>query len=216
MEHAQARAELLRHAGLCDDYYEHGFLGCLRPFTGMREANFHAVIEAILSVGSLLCSSESVDRMTVLALFELLTRARQYAIDDDGMLVRNRLITEAERSLLKRQIGIIERQYFTLLSGHQPHEALHCYCEYVAEHGWGENFGYFLPTLARAIESEEFGDRLQGYCDAIVRLGSNAHALEEPLRQARTRHWAWFEPLDRCHQETIGYIDSALCAIGAK
>ena len=52
MQYEDAKTELLRHAGIAEDYYEEGFLACLRPYSGLKAENFHAVVEAVLSVGN--------------------------------------------------------------------------------------------------------------------------------------------------------------------
>ena len=51
MQYEDAKTELLRHAGIAEDFYEDGFLICLRPYSGLKVKNFHSVVEAVLSAG---------------------------------------------------------------------------------------------------------------------------------------------------------------------
>lgn len=213
MQYADAKIELARHAGMADDYYEHGFVGCFRPYSGIRDENFHAVIESLLSVGEVLSETPTIDRSVVESVWRITTNSRRATTADNGMLVRNKLITPEDRLKLRRWIRIIEDMMLDLLAGNPPHETIHGYCEYVAELGWGDNAAYFVPLLGLAIEADEVGDRIQGYCAAVTRLGVDASPVSASLLQARKRKWDWYEPHERCTAEMHGYIDQALAAI---
>ena len=54
MQYEDAKTELLRHAGIAEDFYEDGFLICLRPYSGLKVKNFHSVVEAVPSVGTVI------------------------------------------------------------------------------------------------------------------------------------------------------------------
>mgnify|MGYP003332293750 FL=1 len=214
MEYERAKAELSRHAGVAEDYYDEGFIGCLRPYSGIRAESFHSVIEALLSVGSVFSVTNTLERSIAESVFEITVTARRWGVEVDGMLVRNNLISPDDRMQLKRWIEIIERMALDLLNGQKPHETIHGYCKYVTEFGWGGNATFFIPLLGLAIETDEFGDRLEGHCSAVVRLGATAITISESLLLARRRKWTWYEPHDRCAAEMLGYIDEALAAIG--
>ncbi|MEZ6136320.1 MAG: hypothetical protein R3C53_15605 [Pirellulaceae bacterium] len=213
MEYDDARIELLRHAGIAEDYHEDGFLACLRPYTGIKQNNFHNVIESVLSVGDRFSSTDSVERPVVYAIWLLTTTARNWGTEDDGMLVRDKLISTDDRMRLRQWIAIIESMMRNLLHGLKPYDSIHGYCEYVVEHGWGTNFSFFIPLLSAAIENDDFGDRLQGHCEAIISLGPEAIGTKSSLERARLRKWDWYEPHERCAAESLGFIDKALAAI---
>ena len=213
VEYDVARNELLRHAGIAEDYYEDGFLACLRPYSGIRPNNFHTVIESVLSVGNTFSSTDSIERPVVYAIWHLTTTARNWGTEDDGMLVRNKLITPEDRMLLRQWIAIIESMMLNLLQGRRPYDSIHEYCEYAVEQGWGSNFRFFVPLLSAAIENDDFGDRLQGHCEAIMSLGPEAIGTKSSLERARLRNWEWYEPHERCAAESLGFIDQALSAI---
>lgn len=213
MEYDDARNELLRHAGIAEDYYEDGFLACLRPYSGIKPNNFHTVIESVLSVGSTFSSADSIERPIVYAIWHLTTTARNQGTEDDGMLVRNKLISPEDRMRLRQWIAILESMMLSLLHGRKPYDSIHGYCEYVVEHGWGQNFRYFVPLQSAAIDNDDFGDRLQGHCEAIISLGALAIATKGSLERARLRRWEWYEPHERCAAESLGFIDQALSAL---
>ena len=213
MQYDEARSELLRHAGIAEDYYEDGFLACLRPYSGIKPNNFHIVIESILSVGSAFSATDNIERPVVYAIWNLTTTARNWGTEDEGVLVRNKLISPADRIRLRQWIAIIESMMLSLLHGRKPYESIHGYCEYVVEHGWGPNFRYFVPLLSDAIDNDDFGDRLQSHCQAIISLGSQAIETKSSLARARLRKWEWYEPHERCAAESLGFIDQALLAI---
>ncbi len=213
MEYGRAKLELLRHAGMTEDYERDGFVGCLRPFSGLKEDNFHTVVESILSVGQSFSTSNSVEKSIVSAIWQLTSTTRLWAIDDEGMLVRNQLISHDQRMRLRRWITIIESLALNLLRGQEPHDTIHGYCEYVASFGWGTNHSFFVPLLVAALESDDLGDKVQGYCESIVRLGPEGRAIKSALVRARERKWDWYEPTDRCEAEMHMHIDRALAAI---
>jgi len=203
MEYDSAKLELSRQAGIAEDYYEKGFVPCLRPYSGIREDNFHFVVESVFSVGDAISSTNMIERRIVHSIWHLTTTARRWGIDDDGMLARNKLISPDDRLRLRRWITIIEAMMLNLLDGLKPHNSIHSYCEYVAEHGWGPNFGFFVPLLSAAIDSNDVGDTIQGHCEAIIPLGSNAIALKDTLGRERRRKCEWYEPQERCVAEML-------------
>lgn len=214
MQYDDAKQELIRHAGTSEGFYEHGFLGCLRPYAGLKDENFHTVIQSLLTVGHEFASTKRVESGVVEALFVITATARRWGTDGDGMLVRNKLISPEDRLKLRRWIRIIEDMMLDLLAGNPPHETIHTYCEYVAENGWGENAAYFVPLLGSAIDADDLGDRIQAYCAAVTRLGKRGRPVADALLNARKRKWDWYEPHERCTAEMRGYIDQALAAIG--
>lgn len=213
MEYDDARNELLRHAGIAEDYYEDGFLGCLRPYSGIKPNNFHTVIESVLSVGNTFSTADSIERPIVYAIWHMTTTARNQGTEDDGMLVRNKLISADDRKRLRQWVEILESMMLCLLHGRESYDSILQYCEYVVEHGWGPNFRFFVPLLSAAIENDDCGDGLQAYCEAIISLGPKAIETKASLERARLRKWEWYEPHERCTAESLGFIDKALLAI---
>lgn len=216
MEYAEAKRELLRHAGIAEDYYEFGFTGCLRPYSGLREDNFHRVVESMISIAQVASRSLVIERSVGQAVCTITVYSRQWGIVDGGMLVRNRLISADDRNRLRRWVGIIEDLMLDMFAGRKAHESIHGYCEYVAAFNWGDNFAFFIPLLAEAIDGDDIGDRLQGHCAAIAKLGSNGRDVADSLARAKERNWNWYEPHDRCAAEMRVYIQRALDMIGAQ
>jgi hypothetical protein len=214
MQYEDAKEELLRHAGIAEDFYENGFIGCLRPYSGLKAENFHAVVEAVLSVGTVFVSAETIERSIVNAAWTLTSMARSHGLNDDSMLVRNKLISPEHRNQLSRWVDILEWMMLMLLNGQRAADSMHGYCEYVSEYGWGQNLGFFLPFLSEAIARDDAqGDMIQSYCEAIIAAGPKAAELKAVLLKARKRTWTSYEPHKRCNAEMRGYVDRALSAI---
>jgi hypothetical protein len=214
MDFEAAKTELLRHSGCAENSYDDGFVGCLRPFIGLREGNFHQVIEAVLSVGTEFASSITVERSIAESVLGITVYGRRWGVDEDGMLVRNHLITPDDRQRLRNWVEIIETIMMGLLAGHSPAMTIHAYCEYVATCGWGDNYSFFLPIVAAAIDCDELGDYLQGHCAAIAKLGRPALSVADALIRSKTRDYSWYEPNERCAAEMQMHIDNALNGIG--
>lgn len=149
MEHEEAKIELARHAGIADDDHEDGFLGSLRPYSGIKAENFHSVVESLLTAGFTFVPAQEIERSIVESVFRIAVTGRRLGIDEGGMLVRNNLISPDDRVHLCRWITILETMMLDLLAGRDPQETIHGYCEYVAEFGWGANACFFRPTPER-------------------------------------------------------------------
>jgi hypothetical protein len=104
-----------------------GFLGCLRPFSGLRESNFLRVMEAIIALKPHLAGATKLDRNLVEGLWGLTTIARLGGLDPNGMLARNRLLTADEAGQLLRWVQCIEMAVSRLLRGGDPADAMAYY-----------------------------------------------------------------------------------------
>jgi hypothetical protein len=104
-----------------------GFLGCLRPFSGLREENFMQVMEAIIALQPALAGHQVLERRLVEGLWGLTTFARLWGLDPDGMLQRNRLLSNEETKRLLVWVRCIEMAVFKLLRGGDPREELAYY-----------------------------------------------------------------------------------------
>src|SRR5206468_1953844 len=79
--------------------YPEGFLGCLRPFSGLREANFLQVMDAIIALRPHLAGHREWEVRLVAGLWGLVVTARNWGLDPGGMLQRNRLLSPADTEL---------------------------------------------------------------------------------------------------------------------
>ena len=103
------------------------FLGCLRPFSGLREENFLRVMEAIIALRPHLGAGQAWEQRLVEGLWGLTTRARLWGLDPDGMLQRNRLLSAAETATLLRWVRNIEWAVTRLFRQGDPQEILNDY-----------------------------------------------------------------------------------------
>jgi hypothetical protein len=219
MDYDQAKRLILLH-GLGievpdpDPLLKHGFIGCLRPYSGLREHNFHELIEALLVVGERFHGAAMVDREIVFALWHICATARRYGIWPDGMLRRNKLISAEDVARLERWVDVIERMSTRLLIGKiLPHSAVFLYAEYVIGHDWSDNWAAFLPWFVQAVTDPYTWDALQYIVGALGKLGPRAASVLPALRAAAERTFDWYEPADRCTNETRAQIQAAIRAI---
>ena len=111
----EAKILILTHAGLIDaPQAETSFIGCLRPFRGLREENFHQIMEALIILTPML-QQERVDRELLSALWTTCQLARQWGVDSSGMLVRNNLLSNEDQTALKYWIDTISWAVFFIL-----------------------------------------------------------------------------------------------------
>lgn len=106
---------------------ENGFLGCLRPFSGLREENFLQVMHAIVALKPHLAEARAWDLRLVEGLWELTKRARLWGLDPNGMLQGNHLLSKPDTARLLLWVHCIEMAVSSLMRNADPAEALAYY-----------------------------------------------------------------------------------------
>lgn len=216
MNYATAKLKLLLHAGTSsEDILGEGFLGTLRPYTGLHDENFHQVMEAILLAGESIYSEPKIDRDLVDAIWRMCIIARISGIELNGSLVKNKLISPQDSLKLQSWVTTMETTMLSLLNGNSPSESIHGYCEYVVKFGWGTNHSFFIPLIVSAINNPNLGDHLEACALALAALGARATSTLDVLREALLREYDWYEPTDRCTQEMRSYLQAAITAISS-
>jgi hypothetical protein len=104
-----------------------GFLGCLRPFSGLREENFLQVLRAIIALKPHLAESKTWEHRLVAGLWGLTTTARLEGLDPDGLLQRNKLLSAEDTKRLLLWVRCIEMAVSKLLRDGDPADALAYY-----------------------------------------------------------------------------------------
>lgn len=137
MNKEKAVERLKMHAFVHDDLehekVEQGFLGMLRPYRGkLIEQNFHELME-ILDVLSDELEKENLDRTIVSCFWSLCQYARAWAIEPNGMLRSNELITDEELQQMADWVELLSYAVATLLEGGGREEAFWGYKEYLSE-----------------------------------------------------------------------------------
>ncbi|HVS71710.1 MAG TPA: hypothetical protein VHQ47_10690 [Phycisphaerae bacterium] len=108
---------------------DNGFLGCLRPFSGLREENFLQVMQAIIALKPHLSGAKVWELRLIYGLWELTTRARLWGLDPNGMLQRDRLLSEQDTERLLLWVHCIEMAVSRLMRNGDPADALAYYGE---------------------------------------------------------------------------------------
>lgn len=120
MTEREARELLLMHSCAHHDLQHpkmtSGFLGSLRPYTGLNQDNFHEMMHA-LRVLAPRFGEEKIERQIISALWGTCHLSRAWGVHPDGMLKSNDLITEEESQQLEQWIETISYAVMMLLDG---------------------------------------------------------------------------------------------------
>lgn len=102
-----------------------GFLSSLRPYAGTLDRQALAdVLSAAKAILRLAERGAEVPISVISWLFGLSRTIRAWAIDDGGMLVRNDLITDADRETLRRWLERVEDMLEAILGTLEEREDL--------------------------------------------------------------------------------------------
>ncbi len=117
----EAKELLSLHAFTHPDAAEHpkaesGFLGALRPYRGLSEANFREVMLALRVLGPSL-AEDRLDREVVAALWGICHFGRAWGVHPEGMLRRNGHIADADVVRLEQWLEAISYATACLLDG---------------------------------------------------------------------------------------------------
>jgi hypothetical protein len=128
MEYRDALNMILMHGigrddvSVSDALYQHGFIGCLRPWSGLRDENYHELMSAIVSLHHSLAGRNEWPVELIAGIMGITRMAHCWGIDDAGMLRRNKLISDADVAKLRHWTQRIESVVEQLLMGNDPLE----------------------------------------------------------------------------------------------
>jgi HEAT repeats len=182
METCEAKALIRMHAGTADGpKMATGFLGCLRPYTGLVADNFEEVVEATAAVADALQAGPWVDRELVFALWSMCSTARAWGVQEGGMLPRNHLISPADRRTLSTWVDIIECMTLRLLGGNGLPLAISPYAEAVAFGRLPAPGSRLAPLFAESLTFDDADVRAYA-AGALGRMGAAAREAIPALR----------------------------------
>ncbi len=127
--------QILKYHSFQDEDIDHpkmtrGFLGMLRPFRGeIIEENFHEVMDAIKTLSKSFRNDKLIDKQVMSSLWGICHLTRSWAIDPDGMLQQNNLLTQEQIDLLEQWIETISYSTFCFLDGCDDQTALNFYSD---------------------------------------------------------------------------------------
>jgi hypothetical protein len=123
---AEAREQLAFHCGtdprVDDPRWKIGFLSTLRPYAGLRKDVLDDVDRCVDAVAEHLCNADSLDREIINSLWGIVHFGRAWALDDDGMLKRNRLITDEDAAYLANWLNELSFRVAMLLDRSADYE----------------------------------------------------------------------------------------------
>lgn len=169
MTPAEARLLLSYHSGRNENFshekWVSGFLGSLRPYAGsLIEGNFHEVIACLRALAPELRDADAIDRQVTADIFGIVHLSRMWS-SPDGMLGRNRLITDRDRKRLESWVDAITYAFMAILDGCDDKEAFaeyeHCLATwnepmnlaFFASHGGSNMQAIIDATKSGALDS---------------------------------------------------------------
>jgi hypothetical protein len=137
MTRTEAYNLLLAHATVHPDenhpLHSSGFLAMLRPYKRLLESNFHEVMQALRAVAPDLQNGPSIDRNLMTALWDICHYARAWALEPEGMLRKNQLITVTDQERLADWLNIISDTVSNLLEGADETVAFEAYAFHLVD-----------------------------------------------------------------------------------
>ena len=116
-----AREQLGFHCGadprIDDARWENGFLATLRPYRGLRLDAMANVDDCVRAVSAHLRDAPCLDREIVGALWAIVQDGRGWALDENSMLKRNKLISADDAARLSAWLDDLSGRIMQLLGG---------------------------------------------------------------------------------------------------
>jgi len=165
------------HAYAHDDVHfpkaENGFLGSLRPFQGeLKEENLHEMMVVIRALAAKL-GEPALDREIISCLWTICKLGRAWAVDPNGMLRSNGLITEEQVERMENWLDLISYAVMILLDEGGEEEAFWGYREYVSE-----QLEPLMAELDDLLQEKVVEDEIQElHVEYKVRVGANEERL---------------------------------------
>lgn len=165
------------HAYAHDDVHlpkaENGFLGSLRPFQGeLKEENLHEMMVVIRVLAAKL-GEPALDREIVSCLWTICKLGRAWAVEPNGMLRSNGLITEEQVERMENWLDLISYAVMILLDDGGEEEAFCGYREYVSE-----QLEPLMAELDDLLQEKVVEDEIQElHVEYKVRVGANEERL---------------------------------------
>ncbi|MEL6676898.1 MAG: hypothetical protein AAFR61_32115 [Bacteroidota bacterium] len=96
---------------------EGSFLNMLRPYRGLKEEIFLDLRTALQQMEPEFKAAKKADKDLMSAIWTLCFSAKYWGTEPDSMLVRNELITDADRQTLRTWINELSLMMATFLQG---------------------------------------------------------------------------------------------------
>jgi hypothetical protein len=128
----QAKEKLMFHScshpHIEDERWINGFMGSLRPFKGrLNDDNFHDVMACLKSLSSYLRESNLLDKQIVSAVTNIIYFGRAWAVEEEGMLRSNQLISDADVEKMDVWLSCLSDAFSMLLEGCDEKAAFELY-----------------------------------------------------------------------------------------
>jgi len=126
MDNRATLKAFMQHGGITEDT-ESGFLAMFRPYHGLDEDKFHQMMQTLRALAPDLQDREQIDADLMNALWSIQTYTHEWVLYPQGMLRRNRLISEAELERVYLWMSLFSWTVANLLQGMPVEEAFRNY-----------------------------------------------------------------------------------------
>lgn len=123
-----------RNENIDDPRWQNGFLGSLRPYRGFSlvEQNFHNVMKCLKALEIYLKDSDKLCKDLAANVSSIITFGRAWAVHEQGMLRRNKLIKASQTKTIEEWIDCISYAWTVLLDTNDSELAFEYYDGYKA------------------------------------------------------------------------------------
>lgn len=106
------------HPSIHDPRWDSGFLQTLRPYRGHLDRDaWSRVIQCVDAVAGHIKEAPVIDRSIINSLWAICYYSRLWALEPDGMLRRNNLISEADQATLAEWLDDLSYRIACMLDG---------------------------------------------------------------------------------------------------
>lgn len=206
VDYRAAKTLLSDHAGGSN---QTGFISCLRPYTGLRDSNFHEVMHALLVVMQEHPREGPLDREIADSAWAICHTARICGTDPNAMLRRNDLITKKDLERLREWIHVIEHVVGGFISGVSVGIAVSKYAAYIVRHGLEHAPTVLVTILAEQLDHGDLWD-VETTSTALALFGTKARSALPALRRAAARRYTNVELGERKTAKLHATVQAAI------
>lgn len=207
------------HAGNIDDdadwsKFDSGFVGMLRPYSGLLESNFHELMVALYKAAPVFQQSGKIDNKLAHSLWSICSSVHTTATREGSALRRNNLITDSDLKRLTRWVDIFEWDCQMLIMGIAPHIVIESYADYLNDHPKLYFEADFILGLLEQNLREVDGSSDPTVCiDAVGVFGARARHLLPLIESLSSLNYSYYEPYDSANHEVNESVTKCLARI---
>jgi hypothetical protein len=151
----QALQRLQTHASY-DSKCESSFLFSLRPYRGLKPEVFADLIDTLISLAPVF-QQDTIPRSVVADSFSIIALARSWGLSRNGLLRRNKLISDIDCDRLERWLATLEATVHAALHRDTTEEVAWPYISYFVREDRELPAVFLVPLANKMLTSQEEG-----------------------------------------------------------